>query len=139
MWHIAVMWLHSVMVHVYTLKQLLSVIGLTGLIKVGWNFIMYSIKKSTIEISKRWCSVSYTHNGRRYKIMFPRSRRNIPILSVTDQDGKNVTVEINQYIGVGNNFHGIPTTPRLLGYDELRFTMLDEKIIVYMSNDKIIF
>jgi hypothetical protein len=47
-------------------------------------------------------------------LVFPKQKR--IIVDAHSQEDKTVTVEkIMEYMGPGNNFYGIPTTPKMLG------------------------
>ena len=61
----------------------------------------------------------YYSGDRRYCIRFPKNRGVRQITRVTTlADAQNITDEIQQLMGPGHNFHGIPTSPKLLGYPQ---------------------
>lgn len=64
----------------------------------------------------------YHHGSTRHRVVFPIRRGPTRIHSiVTERDGieEDVTSSIREVMGPGHNFHGIPTTPKMLGYDTL--------------------
>lgn len=72
----------------------------------------------------------------RYKTIFPKNRGVRQIIRVIipsreDIMGKDITENILELMGPGHNFHGIPTTPKLLGWDN--------GFDVYYRNDKTVF
>lgn len=56
-----------------------------------------------------------------YTIRFPKQRGPKPFVKVIDENGNDVTDVINKFLGPHNNFHGIPTTPKMLGFSRLSF------------------
>ena len=80
--------------------------------------------------------INYPYGLTWYKILIPRKRGPCQIVDITDQDGNDVKDQILQFLGPGYNFHGIPTTPKMLGYKSLTFsTIFDEQTFI---EDKII-
>lgn len=67
------------------------------------------------------CEIYYYDGPNKHRIRFPKKRGPMPFTSVTNEDEKNVTADIKEVIGPTKNFHGIPTTPKLLGYKVLIF------------------
>lgn len=64
----------------------------------------------------------YHHGSTRHRIVFPIRRGPTRISAiVTERDGveEDVTDSVREMMGPGHNFHGIPTTPRMLGYETL--------------------
>lgn len=61
----------------------------------------------------------YHDGSRKFKMVFLKDKRKI-IYALCNEE--NVTSDIMEYMGPGNNFYGIATTPKLLGYDNLTIT-----------------
>lgn len=71
-------------------------------------------------------TMSYTdlvyHDGSDlYTVRFPKRRGPRPFTSVSNEKGEDVSDVLIKYMGPYNNFHGIPTTPFMLGFVELSF------------------
>jgi len=89
-------------------------------------------------------TLKFEENGTKYSIKFTSHRKPLRILSVeysTDKgdvlDTVCVTDKIYEYLGPGRNFYGIPTTPKLLGYENLKFTLTNGKVCIF-DKDEII-
>lgn len=61
-------------------------------------------------------SVTYFDGEQRYTIFFPKNRRVRQIKEIYDVEGTNVTDRFFEILGPGKNFHGIPSTPELIGW-----------------------
>ena len=61
--------------------------------------------------------IEYTTSHKTYKIRFPKYARNY-ISYVLDNNEKRITADFLCYLGPGNNFYSIPTTPKMLGWNE---------------------
>lgn len=92
------------------------------------EFCTYQLGRRITEMHHAHYIVNYPHGFTWYKILIPRKRGPCEIMDIHDQDGNNVTDTILQFMGPGHNFHGIPTTPKMLGFESLTFSFLiDEK------------
>lgn len=61
--------------------------------------------------------LEYYHGSKRYRIIFPKRERGPrSITQVLTSDNVDITKEIHEVMGPANNFHNIPTTPKMLGY-----------------------
>mgnify|MGYP001610863394 CR=1 FL=1 len=94
------------------------------------DILIYSIKKRLgivpyVDIGRHMCKISYSYNDKNYIIRFKRNSRCNRLFKITHND-EDVTNKIITYMGVGYNFHGIPTTPNDLGYNTLTFHMIDD-------------
>jgi len=68
--------------------------------------------------------IYYERDGLSYKLCIPIKmnvlKARLPD-EVYDENGKDVTENIIEFMGVNHDFHGIKTTPKLLGYKKLSF------------------
>lgn len=80
-------------------------------------------------------SLTYFYGDRQYKVQFPKRYGIKKIVKCETLDGLNVTDNIHQMMGPGNNFHGIPSTPLLLGYDGLIVTYRCKNQRLYRNNE----
>lgn len=97
-----------------------------------------------VEVRPLWYIVNYIHNGHDYKVLCPRVRGPCPFNQVlanmpddhTHSHGEegnrsvptslvDVTQSVKRYMGPSYNFHGIVTTPGMLGYESLTFVKVD--------------
>ena len=60
--------------------------------------------------------LEYYHGYKRYRIVFPKKRGARPITQALTSDNIDITKDIHEALGPANNFHGISTTPKMLGY-----------------------
>jgi len=88
----------------------------SGLVHFYWP-----TSNCSVEVHHRHYIITYTHGFESYKILTPRRRGPCKFNRVTDQDGNDATESIKQFAGPSHNFHGIPTTPKMLGYTRLTF------------------
>lgn len=77
----------------------------------------------------------YYDGTNRYVVRFPKVRGPSKILQVLDEKHIDVTDKIKEYGGPSHNFHGIPTTPEMLGYTSLAFIGLDGTTMDFRSGD----
>lgn len=73
----------------------------------------------------------YYDGDMRYKAIFPKNRGVRQIVRVIIPTGEDITENILELMGPGNNFYGIPTTPKLLGWNN--------GFDIYYRNDKTVF
>lgn len=83
--------------------------------------------------------LTYWHGSKEYKIIFPKKRGPCNIVSVKS-DRKDITQEFKKIIGPAYNFHGIPTTPKMLGLDkDLEIEFIKGRNEVYNADELIKF
>jgi len=74
-----------------------------------------------------------------YTIRFPKQRGLKPFTRVRNEKGEDVSNILNKYLGPYNNFHGVQTTPTMLGFSKLEFeNSRTDKIQTFESDDIII-
>jgi hypothetical protein len=95
--------------------------------------------KTTNVGTLRWNSdiaeVFYYNGVNMYAIRFQKCIKTRTVLEVYSGIEENVTEKILAYAGPYLNFHGIPTTPKLLGYEKLTFRFLDDNVMIFNSTD----
>ncbi len=75
--------------------------------------------------TKRGVIVSFVLNEREWKILIPRRgppEASLVVLSITNQDGLDVTKQISEYMGPNSDFYQTPPTPSNLGHSRLIFS-----------------
>ena len=107
----------------FTREKIISLMGLDDVVNVHIN----------MNLGKTY----YYDGSLRYCVIFPVRRGTSSISYVLDENGNNVTEKIIEAMGVGKNFHGIPTTPRMIGYHNLTISNIDGDISTYGENDLI--
>lgn len=119
-------------------KLNLSYIGLRVIIR-GWIIkITGSGDLQTRDMSGNGVyTLTYYDGLQKYVVVFPRIRGPSKI-SIVMSNGVTVTDEIRKFGGPSFNFHGIPTTPRMLGYDNLTFYYRFGNSSTFESDDLII-
>lgn len=81
--------------------------------------------------------LEFWHESKKYKMRFPKSRGPRRIIKVLSNNN-DVTQEVFQYIGPSNNFYGIKTTPKMLGYDRLNVYYRSNVQAIYDNEDVIV-
>jgi hypothetical protein len=85
----------------------------------------YLLSREDAEIHHAYFVIHYAHNCHNYKIIAPRKRgpcRFQQLLGARaggDGTFEDVTAEVKVVMGPSHNFHGIPTTPKMLGLTKL--------------------
>lgn len=80
--------------------------------------------------------LSYFEGVTPYKVRFPRKRGPRSFSSSTSGE-KDVTGDILTFAGPSHNFHGIPTTPKLLGLDSLTLVFSEDRSITFEKDEVI--
>jgi hypothetical protein len=81
--------------------------------------------------------LTYRYNGGYHTVRFPKNRRVRQITRVDNFVGTPITDEFIKALGPANNFHGIPTTPRILGHEKLFITYRDDQTVCVDVDDYI--
>lgn len=66
-------------------------------------------------------TINYVYNHRTYSVLTYSKRGPRPFSRIEDENGEDVTNDVARYLGPSYNFHGIPTSPSMLGYESLEF------------------
>jgi len=92
----------------------------------------------TITHNDGYSQVVYYEADKKFIVRIPKATRRGPsmISKIFDENGTDVTSEVITFMGPSHNFHGITTTPHLLGYEKLSFQML-RGLKVFEKNDVI--
>jgi hypothetical protein len=91
------------------------------------------VKKDTYELT-------YYNNSLKYTAVWPKKRGPCPFSEVSANDLfliNDCTEKIRHYAGPSHNFHGIQTTPNMLGYEDLTFTLRNGKSLYFRGTDVI--
>jgi hypothetical protein len=79
--------------------------------------------------------IEYVCNGSKYAMVFPHVRGPRKWKAVYDEKNHDVTDHIIKLSGMCHNFHGIPTTPAMLGYTMLTFVLRNNDEYSVYSNE----
>lgn len=83
--------------------------------------------------------VEYEYNSRKFVVCFPRHRGPTNIFKV-EHDNRDITTFMRERLGVDGNFHGILTTPKMLGLNgKIQITYFDGKTKNYEKDEVIFF
>lgn len=100
--------------------------------------LQYYLPSTDVEVHHKFYIINYSHGFQTYKILTPRKRGPCKFNQVLDQHGIDVTEKIKQFSGPSHNFHGIPTTPEMLGYSKLIFLNgIDDTVKTFEAEDLI--
>ena len=89
-------------------------------------FAASKLNTGHLERRKNTVDLTFYDGTFRYVIRFPKKRGPCPFGRVYTNNTIDVTPEIKEFAGPCYNFYGIPTTPDMLGYLNLSFTMTTE-------------
>lgn len=131
----------------FTVTSAVGITALSGWIKTklaritsyckGLTHFYWQRPNEDIEIHHKHYILNYQHGFDKYKVLFPRRRGPCKFEKILDENGVDVTSEITPFMGPSHNFHGIPTTPCMLGHSELTFILNDGDYIVYRYDENI--
>lgn len=118
---------------------------MVGLVVSGWwwkgwgmvlkYFDIFSISKNT---SLGVYKLRYSFNGVRYNLISPVKRGPKKWDRVEDAHRNDITTYIDECAGPCHNFHGITTTPGMLGYLSLHFYKRDNLVASFAERDPIL-
>ncbi len=84
--------------------------------------------------------LTYFDGAEKYIIRFIKKRGSYPFNKVWDESNIDVTIPVKIFAGPDGIFHGIPTTPKMLGYTSLTFDVVSaDANIKYTETDIIKF
>lgn len=81
--------------------------------------------------------IHYKHNGVSYVVRARKRRGPCPFTHVFTDQKHEITEQIKVFCGPTYNFHGVSTTPQLLGYNSLTFRMRNGDEKEFLFNDEI--
>ena len=101
------------------------------------EFCGYHCKFTEAEV-KGYADLSFLINYTPYRIRFKRQLGPPSYTRIENKDGEVVTNYVAQFAGPCRNFYGIPTTPRILGFESLKVFSRTGKSETFLENDPII-
>nr|QBK86475.1 MAG: uncharacterized protein LCMAC102_02700 [Marseillevirus LCMAC102] len=109
-----------------------------GVLKIR-IFTMQKIGYGLLSLQNDSYDLTYYDGDCKYRIKFNKNRRVRQIAYVVSiKDNKNITKDILELLGPSHDFHGIPTTPKLLGYPDGLNIYYRNDIDIRYDSDKII-
>ena len=85
-----------------------------------------------------YADLSFQLHNIPYRIRFARRLGPASYTRIENDSGEVVTKYVNQFAGPCRNFYGIPTTPRILGFEALKVFSRTGKSETFLENDPII-
>jgi len=85
-----------------------------------------------------YADLSFQLHNVPYRIRFARRLGPAPYARIENSTGDVVTKYVNQFAGPCRNFYGIPSTPRMLGFESLKFFWRDSTPPVTFSENELI-
>ena len=114
--------------------------GLTTFFSIVWDYVRHSTKSimlvNPLVNQGRVYTLEYEYSERQYKICFPKDRKPRDI-KYAFSEGDDVTKDIYSYLGPAHNFHGIRTTPNMLGYSNIEIKYRNGEIVKYDGDEVI--
>jgi len=150
------MWLFS-LVTIYTLLQTDAYEAICTIVERGKMIVRYvdaAMIADYVTLRARLLASRYLESGllishdkryelvyyngvHRFRVTFPKKRGPKRVVAVVDQTGNDVTHAIFEYMGPSHNFHGIPTSPALLGYEALAFNIRNGAVLRFCGEELI--
>ena len=97
----------------------------------------YHCKFTEAEV-KGYADLSFLLNYTPYRIRFKRRLGPSSYTRIENKDGELVTNDVAHFAGPCRNFYGIPTTPRILGFESLKVFFRTGMSETFLENDPII-
>ena len=102
------------------------------------NYCGYSCKFEEADV-EGYADLSFQLHNIPYRIRFARRLGPASYTRIENDAGELVTNYVNQFAGPCRNFYGIPTTPRMLGFESLTVFRRDSTAVTFSENESIIF
>ena len=108
-----------------------------------FSYTLYKIKlmfinSNSVVISKTCSEITYYRGITQYKLRYPRNITGPrKIRKIITSSGTDITDIIFKYMGPDKDFHGIKTTPKLLGYQENIIVEYINKVVEYKPDEHI--
>lgn len=115
-------------VQLISAKMVLSAIYISML-----QYMNASVRK----YDRKVYEISYTLNGRLYKMLVKPKRGPIPILQISDDEQNDVTDFILPYMGPQYDWHGNTYNPKFFGHKSLTFELSDGTEHTYGEDDNV--
>lgn len=93
--------------------------------------LIQKFRKNVRKLDQNKYEISYVIAGRLYKLIVCPKRGPLPMISVKNENGIDVTDNILQYLGPNYDWHKILITPEQLGYKSLTFEYPNETSIFF--------
>lgn len=103
------------------------------------NKILGYLQVGTLEVqpNKKYSIVSYYNGDVKYSILVPKCRPGPSNVDSIECKGKDITEDVTKYMGPYHNFHGIRTSPRDLGFDEVTVNFFVADSVTFKSEEAI--
>jgi hypothetical protein len=101
------------------------------------NYCGYSCKFEEADV-EGYADLSFQLHNIPYRIRFPRRLGPARYTRIENSAGEAVTKYVNQFAGPCRNFYGIPTTPRMLGFESLKIFWRGSKHVIFSEKEPII-
>lgn len=109
------------------------------------KYIVYNIYKQNDynhisilkKIDKNNYELTYNIQGKYYKIIIHKVKGPMNIIKVENSNKEDVTDTILAYYGISRDFHGSIYKPTDLGFNSLKFFMMDDQILKFSENEMI--
>ena len=85
-----------------------------------------------------YADLSFQLHNIPYRIRFARRLGPASYTRIENDSGEVVTKYVNQFAGPCRNFYGIPTTPRMLGFESLKIFWRDSTAVRFSETESII-
>lgn len=99
------------------------------------QYITTLLENGHVIPGKKYNDLVYWIGTQRYIVRFPKVRGPAKYHKITTDEGEDITEYLSSYLGPYHNFHGIPTTPQMLGYSNVVFFMKNDTTLSFNGSD----
>ena len=103
--------------------------------KIFWVKYIQYLNTSVKKIDKNKYILTYTIDGKLYKMIIKKKTGPSNILLILDENNKEISYLIEPYIGPEKDFHNKEITPCFFNKKEIIFEMTDGETIVFKEKD----
>ena len=122
----------------HTSRCMIMFISIEMLLQAFYQSLVQYLDESVKKIGKNKYELKYVINGKLYKKIIIPERGPLPIICITDENGRDVTDKIIPYIGPNHDFHNEKFYPNFFGYTKLVFEMSTGDIKTFNNSETII-
>ena len=140
LWHRCNRWkkYNSVVLRETTISLEMCMVGASLMIRTLYVYMLQYLTRSTNKIDKNTYEIQYVINNKLYRMIKVPNRGPRPIVSVHDENGKDVTRILLMYYGPNYDWHYVPLYPNFFNRSKLIFDMINGDQVVFEDLEEIV-
>lgn len=104
-----------------------------------WINTLQTVNNSVRRVNRTQVEVTYSIDGKIYRMITYPARGPCPVLSVTTEKGEDVTESVMAYFGPRRDWHHCHFTPKFFGHKQLTFSLAAGHEKIFDENEVISF